>query len=273
MNENAKDKKPVDDADIAKMTAAQDNADANTVLPDDGSLEAVLADAIEAAPPADAEGEEGADIEGAIDPYDQLLAERDALKDQLLRALAESENTRRRSERDVQGAKKYGHTGLARDLVGAIDNLARALDIMKADDFETGSLSEAMTNVLTGIELSWTEIMTITEKHGIKQINPKGEKFDYNFHHAMFEVPPPKPRPGWSLKSCNMVMFCMTVCCVLPWWAYRRHLMLLPQLMTARPTTRPKREMPKEMVMQQARTHDVLFSRDHLINLRIAPIG
>ena len=200
MNENAKDKKPVDDADIAKMTAAQDNADANTVLPDDGSLEAVLADAIEAAPPADAEGEAGADIEGAIDPYDQLLAERDALKDQLLRALAESENTRRRSERDVQGAKKYGHTGLARDLVGAIDNLARALDIMKADDFETGSLSEAMTNVLTGIELSWTEIMTITEKHGIKQINPKGEKFDYNFHQAMFEVPTAETPPGMVVE-------------------------------------------------------------------------
>ena len=200
MNENTKDKKPVDDADIAKMTAAQDNADANTVLPDDGSLEAVLADAIEAAPPADAEGEAGADIEGAIDPYDQLLAERDALKDQLLRALAESENTRRRSERDVQGAKKYGHTGLARDLVGAIDNLARALDIMKADDFETGSLSEAMTNVLTGIELSWTEIMTITEKHGIKQINPKGEKFDYNFHQAMFEVPTAETPPGMVVE-------------------------------------------------------------------------
>ena len=192
MNENAKDKKPVDDADIAKMTAAQDNADANTVLPDDGSLEAVLADAIEAAPPAD---EAGAADE-AVDPYDTLLAERDALKDQLLRALAESENTRRRSERDVQAAKKYGHTGLARDLVGAIDNLARALDIMKADDFEAGTLSEAMTNVVTGIELSWTEIMSITEKHGIKQINPVGEKFDYNFHQAMFEVPTADTPPG-----------------------------------------------------------------------------
>lgn len=200
MTKNADDKKPVDDADIAKMTAAQDNADSHTVLPDDGSLEAVLADAIETAPPVDADGDIGADIADEIDPYDQLLAERDALKDQLLRALAESENTRRRSERDVQAAKKYGHTGLARDLVGAIDNLARALDIMKDDDFETGNLSEAMSNVLTGIELSWTEILSITDKHGIKQINPAGEKFDYNFHQAMFEVPTAETPPGMVVE-------------------------------------------------------------------------
>ncbi|MDB2391076.1 nucleotide exchange factor GrpE [Alphaproteobacteria bacterium] len=198
MNENTEDKKTVDDADIAKMTDAKDNADSNSVLPDDGSLEAVLADAIETAPSAETEA--GADAVDDIDPYDQLLAERDALKDQLLRALAESENTRRRSERDVQAAKKYGHTGLARDLVGAIDNLARALDIMKDDDFETGSLSEAMSNVLTGIELSWTEIMSITEKHGIKQINPAGEKFDYNFHQAMFEVPTAETPPGMVVE-------------------------------------------------------------------------
>jgi molecular chaperone GrpE len=198
MNENAKDENAVKDDDIAKMTAAKDNADAQTVLPDDGSLEAVLADAIETAPPAESDG---ADDDGAsLDPYDQLLAERDALKDQLLRALAESENTRRRSERDVQAAKKYGHTGLARDLVGAIDNLARALDIMKDDDFEAGSLSEAMTNVVTGIELSWTEIISITEKHGIKQINPAGEKFDYNLHQAMFEVPTAETPPGMVVE-------------------------------------------------------------------------
>ena len=198
MNENAKDENAVKDDDIAKMTAAQDNADSQTVLPDDGSLEAVLADAIETAPPADSDGADG---DGAsLDPYDQLLAERDALKDQLLRALAESENTRRRSERDVQAAKKYGHTSLARDLVGAIDNLARALAIMKDDEFEAGSLSEAMTNVVTGIELSWTEIMSITEKHGIKQINPVGEKFDYNFHQAMFEVPTADTPPGMVVE-------------------------------------------------------------------------
>lgn len=197
MNKKTKDENAVKDDDIAKMTAAQDHADATTILPDDGSLEAVLADAIETAPPdEDVLGDDGA----ALDPYDQLLAERDALKDQLLRSLAENENTRRRSDRDVQTAKKYGHTGLARDLVGAIDNLARALDIMKDDEFEAGSLSEAMSNVIAGIELSWTEIIAITEKHGIKQINPAGEKFDYNFHQAMFEVPTADTPPGMVVE-------------------------------------------------------------------------
>jgi len=196
MNKNAHDENTVADDDIAKMTTAQEDGEAKKVLPDDGSLEAVLADAIEDAPPAEDDAANG----GELDPYDQLLAERDTLKDQLLRALAESENTRRRSERDVQAAKKYGHTGLARDLVGAIDNLARALDIMKKDDFEAGTLSEAMTNVVTGIELSWTEIMSITEKHGIKQINPAGEKFDYNFHQAMFEVPTADTPPGMVVE-------------------------------------------------------------------------
>lgn len=196
MNKNINDENTFEDDDIAKMTAAQEDGEAKTVLPDDGSLEAVLADAIEDAPPAEDDAANGSEL----DPYDQLLAERDALKDQLLRALAESENTRRRSERDVQAAKKYGHTGLARDLVGAIDNLARALDIMKKDDFEAGTLSEAMTNVVTGIELSWTEIMSITEKHGIKQINPAGEKFDYNYHQAMFEVPTADTPPGMVVE-------------------------------------------------------------------------
>ena len=196
MNKNANDENTFADDGIAKMTAAQEDGEAKTVLPGDGSLEAVLADVIEDAPPAEDDAANG----GEFDHYDQLLAERDTLKDQLLRALAESENTRRRSERDVQAAKKYGHTGLARDLVGAIDNLARALDIMKKDDFEAGTLSEAMTNVVTGIELSWTEIMSITEKHGIKQINPAGEKFDYNFHQAMFEVPTADTPPGMVVE-------------------------------------------------------------------------
>lgn len=188
MNQNAKDQKTVDDADIAKMTAPQEAADADTVLPEDGSLEQVLADAIEAAPDDEAAS--------TLAPYDQLVEERDTLKDQLLRALAESENTRRRSEREIQAAKKYGYTGLARDLVGAIDNLARALETMKQDDFQKGVVNEALSNLLAGIELSWTEILSIAEKHGIKQINPAGEKFDYNFHQAMFEVPTADTPPG-----------------------------------------------------------------------------
>ena len=143
----------------------------------------------DAVPSADA----GADA----DPLAAITAERDALKDQLLRALADTENMRRRSEREAETARKYGHTQFARDLVGAIDNLARALQSAPEDKT---ALDESVQSLLTGIELSWTEIQTAIEKHGVRQINPLGEKFDYNFHQAMFEVPTNEQPAGMVLE-------------------------------------------------------------------------
>ena len=131
------------------------------------------------------------------DPLIAMTAERDALKDQLLRALADTENMRRRSEREADTARKYGHSQFARDLVGAIDNLARALASAPEDK---SSLDESVQSLLTGIELSWTEIQSAIEKHGVRQINPVGEKFDYNFHQAMFEVPTNDQPPGMVLE-------------------------------------------------------------------------
>jgi molecular chaperone GrpE len=126
-----------------------------------------------------------------------ITAERDALKEKLLRALADTENMRRRSEREAETARKYGHTQFARDLVGAIDNLARALASAPADK---AILDDSVQSLLTGIELSWTEIQTAIEKHGVRQINPLSEKFDYNFHQAMFEVPTNDQPPGMVLE-------------------------------------------------------------------------
>ena len=133
----------------------------------------------------------------SADPLIEMTAERDTLKDQLLRALAETENMRRRSEREADTARKYGHTQFARDLVGAIDNLARALESAPLDK---SSFDESVQSLLTGIELSWTEIQSVIEKHGVRQINPAGEKFDYNFHQAMFEVPTNDQPPGMVLE-------------------------------------------------------------------------
>ena len=133
----------------------------------------------------------------SADPLILMTAERDTLKDQLLRALAETENMRRRSEREADTARKYGHTQFARDLVGAIDNLARALESAPVDK---SSFDESVQSLLTGIELSWTEIQSVIEKHGVRQINPTGEKFDYNFHQAMFEVPTNDQPPGMVLE-------------------------------------------------------------------------
>ena len=131
------------------------------------------------------------------DPLIAMTSERDALKEQLLRALAETENMRRRSEREADTARKFGHTQFARDLVGAIDNLARALASAPEDK---SSLDESVQSLLTGIELSWTEIQSAIEKHGVRQINPVGEKFDYNFHQAMFEMPTNDHPPGMVLE-------------------------------------------------------------------------
>lgn len=139
------------------------------------------------------DGSDAADGEG-LDPIEMLMAERDSLKDQLLRALADVENMRRRTDREMESARKYGHTGFARDLVGAIDNLARAVEAApKSDEAPT---ADALDGLITGIEMSWTEIQTTMERHGIRRINPKGEKFDYNFHQAMFEMPHAELAPG-----------------------------------------------------------------------------
>ena len=134
------------------------------------------------------------------DPSDELMAERDQLKDQLLRAMAETENMRRRTEREMQSARKYGHTSFARDLVGAIDNLARAIEATGKSDAEEFTSGDALQGLIKGIELSWTEIRAVIEKHGIKRIDPVGEKFDYNLHQAMFELPTDEHEVGMVVE-------------------------------------------------------------------------
>jgi molecular chaperone GrpE len=133
----------------------------------------------------------------AQDPLTLMIAERDQLKDQLLRALADTENMRRRSEREAANVRKYGHTPFARDLVGAIDNLARAVESTTED---VDQADETVKSLITGIQLSWTELQSVIEKHGIKRVEPLGEKFDYNFHQAMFEVPTNDQPSGMVLE-------------------------------------------------------------------------
>ena len=183
------------DSELQTGDAPQDGAAIN----DDDLQDVINNAATSDAEGTDAAAEQTSDAEtGAqADPLTAMTAERDALKDQLLRALADTENMRRRSEREAETARKYGHTQFARDLVGAIDNLARALASAPED---RSSLDESVQSLLTGIELSWTEIQSAIEKHGVRQINPLGEKFDYNFHQAMFEVPTNDQPPGMVLE-------------------------------------------------------------------------
>ena len=108
------------------------------------------------------------------------------LKDQLLRALADAENTRRRAEKDRKEAGMYATTALARDLISVIDNMARALEALpeeaKGDD-------SPMKNFVVGIEMTQKELLSAFEKHGIQRIEAEGELFDYNIHQAVSEVP------------------------------------------------------------------------------------
>ena len=115
------------------------------------------------------------------------------LKDQLMRTLADGENLRKRTLKEVEQAKKYSHISFVRDLVSSVDNLKRALDSIPEDK---SNLSEPIKNLILGLEIVEKEIVTTLEKNNIKQISPLGEKFDYNFHQAMFEIPTNDCDPG-----------------------------------------------------------------------------
>ena len=141
-----------------------------------------------------AEGDDG-DIE--LDPLTVLEMERDDLKDQVLRAMAEVENMRRRTERELSQARRYGHANFARDLLAAIDNLKRAVDVLPED---RSGLDANMTNLVVGVEMIHQEITSVLERHGITMINPEGEKFDYDKHQAMFEVPTNDVDPGMVVQ-------------------------------------------------------------------------
>ena len=122
-----------------------------------------------------------------------ITAERDELRDQLLRTLADNENLRRRTERELASAKKYGAMGFARDLMASVDNLDKAIGLIPENKDE---LDETLKNILIGVEMTGREIASVLERHNISKISPDGEKFDYNLHQAMFEVPSDEVEPG-----------------------------------------------------------------------------
>ena len=124
-----------------------------------------------------------AELERALADANAKIAE---LKDQTLRALAESENVRRRVQRDRDEALKFATTGLAKDLLPVADNLRRALDAIPKDALEK---DEALRNFATGVEMTERLLLTAFERHQIKRIEALGQKFDSNLHQAMFEVP------------------------------------------------------------------------------------
>ena len=139
--------------------------------------------------------ENEAPLESSFDPDDgaELEPEEGELKNQLLRAMADNENLRKRTEREVAAAKKYGPFSFARDLLASIDNLEKAISLIPENKDE---MDETLKNILIGVDMTGREVASVLERHGISKINPEGEKFDYNLHQAMFEVSTNEVEPG-----------------------------------------------------------------------------
>lgn len=127
-----------------------------------------------------------------------IESERDELKDKLLRTLADMENLRRRTEREIADAKAYAVTSFARDMLGSADNLRRALESVPEGARSEG---DGVLKTLTeGVELTERELLKTLERHGVRLIDPQGEKFDPNLHQAMFEAPDPALAKGLVSK-------------------------------------------------------------------------
>jgi molecular chaperone GrpE len=123
----------------------------------------------------------------APDPVAELAREAADLKDRLLRALAEMENMRRRTEKEVADARSYAISNFARDVLAVSDNMGRALDTVGPE--LRAAADSGIKALVEGIELTERELLKVLEKHGVRKLEPLGNKFDPNLHQAMYEVP------------------------------------------------------------------------------------
>ncbi|MFK3777292.1 nucleotide exchange factor GrpE [Agrobacterium sp. NPDC089420] len=131
-------------------------------------------------------GEQPADA-AEPDPVELLKAENADLRDKFLRLAAEMDNLRRRTERDVKDAKAYSLAGFARDMLAVSDNLRRALEAIP-DELKTNG-EAGLNGLIEGVEMTERSMISTLERHGVKKIDAEGQKFDPNFHQAMFEIP------------------------------------------------------------------------------------
>ena len=128
-----------------------------------------------------------------------LKEEAAALKDRLLRLAAEMENLRKRTEREKAEATLYAASNFARDLLSVADNLSRALQALPSD--ERDSAGEIEKNLIAGVEVTERELLNVFQRHGIRRIEAVGQKFDPNFHQAMFEIPTSEKPPGTVMQE------------------------------------------------------------------------
>ena len=131
------------------------------------------------------------------EPVEALEEQVSELKDQLLRSVAELDNYRKRAEREKEQLRKFGIANFAKDLLSAADNLRRAVESGPSD---LEGADESVKNLIVGVQMTEKELLNAFEKNGVRKIDPIGEKFDYNFHQAMFEVETDKEEPGLVMQ-------------------------------------------------------------------------
>ena len=140
-------------------------------------------------------GETAAGVAPELVPAEQVTAALEAaaeFKDKLLRTLAEMENLRKRTDREIAEARVYGVTGFARDVLAVADNMHRTLEAIGPELRGDPNVSA----MVEGVELTERELLKVLQKNGVKKCSPEGEKFDPNVHQAMYEVPTSELLPG-----------------------------------------------------------------------------
>ncbi|HEV2513866.1 MAG TPA: nucleotide exchange factor GrpE [Devosia sp.] len=128
------------------------------------------------------------------DPIEALKAENQDMRDKLLRTIAEMENLRKRTEREIADTRSYAIAGFARDMLTATDSLSRALMVLPAEARDSSDAT--IRSLIEGIEMTEREMQRLLAKHGVKPIEAEGQKFDPHKHQAMFEVPDPSRPEG-----------------------------------------------------------------------------
>ncbi len=131
---------------------------------------------------------------------DEVSSEQDSLRKELelaiddkKRALAEAENTRRRSIKDLEQSRKYGNLSLSREMLSVVDSLESAVNAIPKNKDD---LTEELKNFILGVEMTLEQLKQVFSNHNITRINPEGEQFDYNLHQAMFEKETTDVNPG-----------------------------------------------------------------------------
>jgi len=141
-----------------------------------------------------ATGKLEAELKAGRAALDALVAENADMKDRMLRTVAEMENLRKRTEREIADTRTYAIAGFARDMLAATDSLSRAMVVVPAE--ERANATGTLKSLIEGIELTEREMQRLLGKHGVTPIEAQGQKFDPHKHQAMFEVPDPTKPEG-----------------------------------------------------------------------------